>query len=614
MTTDLRLSIEPICSEPPLPTWLAKARVRRVIFWLIVIVLGFVQIWSHRLLVDHDGVAYLDIAENYARGAWSVAINGYYSPLYSWLMAFAFLLKVPRLWESTVLHLINFVGYLGAFASFEFFLRELIRGEKTGKGPEDQTNGLSESAWHTLGLGLFLYSALYMANISGSSGQGDGSTPDIFVMLFVFLAAGFLMRIHYGGAQAGTYSAFGAALAFGYFAKTAMFPLSFVFLAIGGFIALRQRKAAFLLAPVCFALLAGPWIAALSHAQGQFTFGDNGKLSYRWLVAEHANWPEWGGQTEKDENLIHPPRRLSTDPPIYEFATPVAGTFPLWYGSSYWLQGWKLRFSWTGQMRVLHESHINSWEILDHQKEYLVLLLVLILVQGAALAYGKAVLGLWPLWGPCVAAFAMYALVRVEPRYVAAFTVLTWVSLFAAIRLSAKDIVRNFANCAVLATFLVTAAGVAHGGIHDFQSTLRAAHSEQFEVADGLRKLGILEGQSLATIGIPHDSYYWARLAGVRVISEIPTPNVNQYWFGTPETQENVRSIFAQTGAVAIVTDVMPSEVRYQQFSQPLDLPGWKQIGNTSYFLFLLRSGASVNRIADDRGLPGDMVTSNAKN
>lgn len=615
VTRDLQPSMEPISSELPFPAWFAKVRVRRVVFWSIVIVLGFVQIWSHRFLVDHDGVAYLDIGGNYARGAWSAAINGYYSPLYSWLMAFAFLLKVPRPWESTVLHLINFVGYLGAFAAFEFFLRELFRGKKAGlDSEEDKTTGLSENAWHALGLGLFLYSALYMANISGSSGQGDGSTPDIFVMLFVFLAAGLLMRIHYGLAHAGTYTTFGATLAFGYFAKTALFPLSFIFMAVAGFISFRQRKISFLLAPLCFALIATPWVAVLSHAQGQFTFGDNGKLSYRWLVAEHANWPEWGGQTEKEENLIHPPRLLSTDPPIYEFATPVAGTFPLWYGSSYWLQGWKFHFSRTGQMRVLHESHINFWEILDHQKEYLVLLVLLILVQGAALAYSKTVLSLWPLWLPCLAAFGMYALVRVEPRYVAAFTVMTWVSLFAAARLPAKDSVRSFANCAVLATFLATAAGVLHGGIHDFQSIRRTAPGEQFEVAAGLRKLGVLDGQSLATIGIPHDSYYWARLAGVRVITEIPTPNVNQYWFGTPATQEKVRFLFAQAGAVAIVTDVMPSEVKYQQSSQPVHLPGWKQIGNTSYFLFPLRTGASVNSAADGKVSPGELLTSTAKN
>jgi len=114
-----------------------------------------------------------------------------------------------------------------------------------------------------------------------------------------------------------------------------------------------------------------------------------------------------------------------------------------------------------------------------------------------------------------------------------------------------------------------------------------------------LRKLGVLEGQSLATIGIPRDSFYWARLAGVRVISDIPTAYVNQYWFASSDTQERVRSLFAQTGAVAIVTDAMPAEVTLPESSLPVSLPGWERIGRTSYFIFPLRTAASIN------GAPG---------
>src|SRR6184192_1532963 len=114
--------------EPRLWNWISEAKRRRTLFWVVVAVLGFVQTWSHRLLVDHDGVAYLDIAENYARGAWASALNGYYSPLYSWLMAVPlYLLKVPRPWQSTMLHLVNFSGYLCAFASFQFFLAQWLK-------------------------------------------------------------------------------------------------------------------------------------------------------------------------------------------------------------------------------------------------------------------------------------------------------------------------------------------------------------------------------------------------------------------------------------------------------------------------------------------------------
>src|SRR5262249_11590290 len=156
--------------------------------------------WSHRLLVDHDGVAYLDVAEYYARGAWSSAINAYYSPLYSWLMAILeFLLRFPLSWESTVLHLVNFVGYLAAYASFQFFIGQLIQSLRTLSDNQDQQTGLSETAWHTLGLGVFLFFSLSMALRSGRSGQGEpGSTPDIFVLLFVFLAMGLLLRMRSG--------------------------------------------------------------------------------------------------------------------------------------------------------------------------------------------------------------------------------------------------------------------------------------------------------------------------------------------------------------------------------------------------------------------------------
>src|SRR5215472_1984650 len=362
-------------SEPQLRKWFAWARGRRVVFWVIVVLLGVVQAWSHRLLVDHDAVAYLDIAENYARGNWTSAINGFYSPLYSWLLAIAlYLANFSQAWESTLLHFVNFVGYLGAYASFEFFLGQLIRKEQGNAHAEDQAASLPEDTWHILGLGLFLYVSL-MANVSGHSGQGDpGSTPDIFVLLFVFLAAGFVLRMRTGHANAATYAAFGVALGFGYLAKTAMFPLAFVFLLVSGFISLRprQRAWAFLLAPLCFTLVAAPWISVISHAKGRFTFGDAGTLTYRWLVGPRANSVEWAGQTEGGAGLVHPPRRLSVNPPVYEFATPVPGTFPLWYGSSYWLTGWKFHFSRAGQMRILRESHGTYWEILTYQKEYVV--------------------------------------------------------------------------------------------------------------------------------------------------------------------------------------------------------------------------------------------------
>jgi hypothetical protein len=549
--------------------------------WAIVVLLGLMQAWAHRLIVDYDGVSYLDIADDYAHGAWSSAINGYWSPLYSWLLAIViYPMKFLRSSESTLLHLVNFSGYLGAYASFEFFLSQLFRSEQNA-----HSDGLvagSETAWHTLGLGLFLYSSLYMANHAGSS-------PDIFVVLFVYLAAGLLPRIQSGQAHAGTYGAFGAALGFGYLAKSAMFPLSLVFLTVAGFICVRQRKGrlVFLLALVCFALVAGPWMAVLSHAKGRFTFGDVGRLAYAERAGARAVPLQWGGLAEVGQNLVHPPRLLSAVPPVLEFATPVPGTFPLWH-DSYWVEGTKIHFSWSGQLRVLHESYDTFLDLLIQQREYLVLLFFLVILQGTVLLYFKAFLRRWVLWLPAVAALGMYALVLVQPRYIAPFVVMLWLSLYAAVRLPRNDVFQRFVFCAVVATVLTTGVGILRGAISDFHLLLRPATDEQAEIAEGLHELGVLDGRSIATIGIPRETFYWARLARLRIVSEIPTENVNQFWFASPGAQERVRSLFAQAGAVAVVTDTMPAGI---------NLPGWKPIGRSPYFVFLLPAGAVPGEI-----------------
>ncbi len=52
-----------------------------------ILALGFIQTWAGRFYIDPDGVNYLDVAQAYARRDWSLAINGYWSPLYSWFLA-----------------------------------------------------------------------------------------------------------------------------------------------------------------------------------------------------------------------------------------------------------------------------------------------------------------------------------------------------------------------------------------------------------------------------------------------------------------------------------------------------------------------------------------------
>ena len=96
-------------------------------FRTLILVLGFLQAWAGRFYIEHDGVNYLDVAEAYARRDWLHAINGYWSPLYSWLLAIIEIIFRPApYWESTYLHLLNFFLFVLALIAFEFFLSRLL--------------------------------------------------------------------------------------------------------------------------------------------------------------------------------------------------------------------------------------------------------------------------------------------------------------------------------------------------------------------------------------------------------------------------------------------------------------------------------------------------------
>lgn len=58
-----------------------------VIFVILCVAMLGVAAYQNRFALNPDGVAYISIAEHYAQGNWGAAINAYWSPLLSWLMA-----------------------------------------------------------------------------------------------------------------------------------------------------------------------------------------------------------------------------------------------------------------------------------------------------------------------------------------------------------------------------------------------------------------------------------------------------------------------------------------------------------------------------------------------
>src|SRR4030095_1018554 len=87
-----------------------KLRQLELGFFLFALLLGFVHVWAdHHYLKNADAMSYLDVADAYLRRDWHTAINAYWGPLYSWLIAITYLITRPSpYWKFAVLHLLNF--------------------------------------------------------------------------------------------------------------------------------------------------------------------------------------------------------------------------------------------------------------------------------------------------------------------------------------------------------------------------------------------------------------------------------------------------------------------------------------------------------------------------
>src|SRR6188474_2036492 len=81
-TPDPSLAKAPIPVERRLPV--------AAVVWTIAILLGCIQAFASRFYMNADGISYLNLSDIIARGDWGSAVNGYWSPLYP------FLLSIPR--------------------------------------------------------------------------------------------------------------------------------------------------------------------------------------------------------------------------------------------------------------------------------------------------------------------------------------------------------------------------------------------------------------------------------------------------------------------------------------------------------------------------------------
>lgn len=156
------------------------------IWWGISLILGIFSLWFVKYVIYSDGVSYLEIASGYRSGNWHEALNAYWSPLYSWILAIVeSLLRPAAAWEVTMLHLVNFLAFAGSLFTFRFFLRQL-GALVTDRGGLQSVEQLR--AWQTIAYALFLWAGLVLTPLRLV-------TPDAMTNLLLYAIAGVVIRI-----------------------------------------------------------------------------------------------------------------------------------------------------------------------------------------------------------------------------------------------------------------------------------------------------------------------------------------------------------------------------------------------------------------------------------
>jgi hypothetical protein len=594
------------------------------IFRFLALFLAGLHAWaaasSHSM--NSDGISYLDIGDAYFRGDWTNAINPVWSPLYSWILGLANLVIKPSIeWEFPTVHLINFMIFGGTLVCFEF----MWSGIRRSNIPEEKNNPfkMPDWLWWSLGYLLFIWTTLSLIQIWAV-------TPDMLMAAFVFLAAGLLARIRGGDTRLRIFLLLGLVLGLGYLSKTFMLSMALVFLGLIFFVAPFKKNIFLktLLSIGLFLLISIPFIILISEKKGKLTIGEAGTVTYIRYV-HGIPFPHWQGDPEKNIILDHPSRLIHHSPPIYEFAEPIGGSYPIAYDPSYWYDGIKLRSSFDGQFMRLLGSGIYYLDLfLLKQGMFFAGILALYMLGSWQKTSFLGVLRRWTLVIPALAAFGLYGLVLVADRYVGVFVLLFWADILANIKLPDSAGSQRMMKVLGLVAALGLAANILAFNLDGFKRlnpsvdltpTSNAAYEpvQPLRVAEELIRLGVNEGDKVGVIGYGFDSF-WARLARVKIAAEMLESQAEGFWYGDKAVQAGVLDAFASTGAAAVVAEYVPADALMDGWIQvdrdkavqagvldafastgaaavvaeyvPADalMDGWIQVEKSDYFIYLI--------------------------
>jgi hypothetical protein len=519
----------------------------------LCLAIAAVEAYVGRHAVQADALSYVDMAQQTLRVGMSALANGVWSPGYPAMIALTFGIVHPAAArEFPVVHALNFAMFAATLWIWRAVLGNWTAGApQRGRAAADQPD---RSPLVPIGFGFFLLIVVTGAPPSLSS-------PDVGVLGLTLLIVLCYQRLSSSGRWAAAL-ALGVACGLGYWMKAVLLPMAAALLLLLFVFPPRIPRARpkIVAAGAVWLAMSLALMAFLSVNLGHRTFGEAGRYNYARNVLKTGDIQS---AAPYDAALAHPPRVLLTSPRVIEFASPLPGTFPLFYDPSYWNQGTPIHFSAAPQMHAIFVS-VFEW-LREWLFEYEIVLAAL--VGLAAVSCMPSDRAQWPrsigvLFAWSLLWFPLYGVIHVESRYmIAAYLILS--VLLARRLVSTARPHATLGIAAMVAGFvLIQAGGLAWEAIRQARD---ATTPEYLSLADGLRKLGLTPSTRIAVIGRRDGLYasyaHAARLqVAAEVIDEPGAPPV------TDANIDSVKAVLARAGVRAIVRRAGPLGFASQQW------------------------------------------------
>ena len=564
----------------------ASTAARRLQFgcWVALIAVAVARAWFTRYELAPDSMSYLDMARALAEGHPRAAINAYWSPGYPVLIAlFLRLFRPNAYWEFPLVHVVNLLIFAGTLASFQVFWREAFEWHRIyARGSETE---IPEDAFWALGYAAFGIAILNIIRL-GLVG------PDLMVSAFAFLAGWSALRFR-RAPRIGRALLLGLVLALGYYAKAPLFPMAAIFI-LGACWQRSVSPRTVLLAgtaAVAFLLFCAPLVVALSRTDGRLTFGDSARLNEAFYIDGVQYWRHWQGGPPGSGMPTHPTRKLNDFPRIYEFTADDMGTYPPWFAPTYWYEGIQPHLKLRRQTVVFIRNLALEFQIIMESGAALVCVaIILALLAGYRNRWVKGLSQLWFVWVPGAIAVLMFALIHVEVRFLGGWLVMLFAGSVCACLLPADAGTRRAVRYIGAAALITAGAAVLLQASREAIGIDRAAGRSPQEalIAAGLLQNGLHPGDHIAIID-DGTGAYWAHLARLRIIAEIPAGNGSHlsaldFWESGPEVQQRALGILERTGAKAVIAG--SPEDSPAASAPSIVRPSWKKIDETSAYVY----------------------------